>query len=341
MRILGTETTCDETSAAVVEDGRKVLSNVVSSSALLQRKYRGVVPEIAAREQVKVIIPVISVALDRSDCSIDDIDALAVAYGPGLSGSLLIGVEAAKTLALVWKKPLVPVNHLIGHVYANWIGKKVPQFPLVALIVSGGHTDLILMTDHGKFRWLGGTRDDAAGEAFDKVARVLGLGYPGGPEIEKVASQSQSAKLESSKRLPRPMISEDNFDFSFAGLKTAVVNLVNRHLRGEESSHLGGGDISAIAYEFQKAICEVLVIKTLRAAKKFNAKSIVVGGGVAANDYLRSQLTDHGWKLAIPVFFPPKDLAVDNGAMIAAAAFWFEKTISPLKLQADPALHFA
>lgn len=353
MIILGIETTCDETGVGIVEDGRNVLSNVVSSSLALHKKFGGIVPEVAAREQVKLIVPVLDEALYNARCGLADIDTIAVAYGPGLIGSLLIGVEAAKSLALALDKPLFAVNHLMGHVYANWIEKEVskvskvseesnkdPGFPLVALVVSGGHTDLLLISDHGKCKWLGGTRDDAAGEVFDKVARVLGLGYPGGPAIEKVAFHFVQGKLLSTHqnkisniKLPRPMISEDNFDFSFAGLKTAVVNLVH-------SSKFTVHSKEEIAYEFQNAIVEVLVTKVIKAAKKYGAKSIVVGGGVAANENLRTRLAIRGSQLGIPCFFPSKKLSVDNGVMIAAAAF-FEKNIAfPLKLQANPSLHF-
>jgi len=383
MIILGIESTCDETGVAIVEwdpsqdSGLKVLANVIASSVELHKKYSGVVPEVAAREQVRVIIPVVNEALTRAFGSIRSnnsykfgcqIDAIAVAHGPGLVGSLLIGVETAKALALVWNKPLIPINHLMGHVYANWLqpvgsiesvaGSKnkktknyklrTPDFPLVALVVSGGHTDLILMTDHNKYRWLGGTLDDAAGEAFDKVARILGLGYPGGPEIERAAQQLTTdngpalpAGRQLTFKLPRPLINSNDFDFSFSGLKTAVVNLVgSKHLRGERSSHLGGGRLARIAHEFQQAVCDILVTKTLRAAKKYQVESIVVGGGVAANQRLRSLLTVNGSRLGIPVFFPEKNLSTDNGAMIAAAAFFHPYQINPLKLSAVPGLYF-
>ena len=248
MKILGIETTCDETGAAVVKDGRKLLSNVVSSSVDLQKKYGGVVPEVAAREQIKVIIPVIEEALIKASQILNskheilnksqkskiqnwakkNIDAIAISHGPGLIGSLLIGVETAKSLALAWEKPLIGVNHLVGHIYANWISlDNKPKFPLIALIVSGGHTDLILMRKHGDFKLIGTTLDDSAGEAFDKVARLLGLGYPGGPEIERVARQLTVDGSQLTVKLPRPMIGSGDFNFSFSGLKTAVVNLVH------------------------------------------------------------------------------------------------------------------
>lgn len=334
MFILGIESTCDETSVAIVEDGKKILSNIVASSALMHQKYGGIVPEVAAREQIKVIIPTIDECLKESGLAPKDVEAIAVAYGPGLLGSLLIGTETARTLALSWNKPLIGVNHLVGHIYANWLERKVgntPKFPLIALVVSGGHTDLILMPKQGKFKWLGGTRDDSAGEAFDKVARVLGLKYPGGPEIERCARQLGIAKRKQLIRLPRPMAGSDDFDFSFAGIKTAVVNLVNK-----------GKDIAkeSIAYEFQEAVCDVLVKKTLAAANKFNAKSIIVGGGVSANIRLRERMNKAGEENSVEVFFPDKALSVDNGAMIAAAAYYEKNLVDPLTLRADPGLHF-
>lgn len=333
MNILGVETTCDETSASVVINGKRLVSNVVASSLSLHKKYGGVVPEVAAREQVKVIIPVIKKALVDAGMLQHDLDAIAVAHGPGLAGSLLVGVETTKVLATVWDLPLVPINHLIGHIYANWVshGSKNPEFPIVALIVSGGHTDLILMKGHGKYQWLGGTLDDAAGEAFDKVARVLGLGYPGGPEIERVSKDYGLRTTD--YRLPRPMINEDNFDFSFSGIKTAVANIVH-------GSQFTVHSKSKIAAEFQNAVVDVLVEKTIRAAKKFMAKEILVGGGVAANSQLRQRMSGVGSEEKINVRFPTTNLSVDNGAMIAAAAFYnFRKTKAEM-LQANPGLYF-
>ncbi len=334
MRILGIETTCDETGVAIVEDGRKVLSSIVSCSVELHKKYKGIVPEVAAREQVRVIIPVLRETI--YNFKPNDIDAIAVAVGPGLVGSLLVGVETAKALSLVWNKPLIPVNHLMGHIYANWLmqNSKLPKFPLVALIVSGGHTDLLLMIDHNQIKWLGGTLDDAAGEAFDKVARILGLPYPGGPEIERLAQQLTTDKKQLTLKLPKPMIDSNNFDFSFSGLKTAVVNLVH-------SSQFIVHSREEIAYEFQQAIVDVLVSKTIKAAGKFKAKSIIVGGGVAANKLLRSRLTVHGSQLGIPVRFPPIELCTDNGTVIASAAFFNFKPVPPEKIQAQPGLYFS
>jgi len=326
MRILGIETSCDETGASAVENGTKLLSNVVSSSVLLHQKYGGVVPELAAREQVKVIIPVICEALDEAKTTLEKIDALAVTVGHGLIGSLLVSVETAKTLALIFQKPIVPVSHLYGHLYANWIGQKEDlNFPIVSLIVSGGHTDLILMEGHQKIKWLGGTRDDAAGEAFDKVARLLGLSYPGGPVIEKAAKTGNPKAFN----LPRPMIDEDDFDFSFSGLKTAVVNLVRKI-----EKPLPVADIAA---SFQEASVTVLVKKTTKAAQKYKAKKILLGGGVAANKLLRERMSKKSY---VPVNFPPIELCIDNAAMIASAAFFNFKPVPPEKIQAQPGLCF-
>ena len=338
MKILGIETSCDETGVAIVEDGQKILANVVSSSVSLHQKYGGVVPEIAAREQVKVIIPAIEESLSYAKTTWGGIDALAVTIGPGLVGSLLVGVETAKTLGVVFKKPVIPVNHLVGHIYANFIrenskfeirNSKLPQFPLIALIVSGGHTDLVLMRGHNSDKWLGGTRDDAAGEAFDKVARVLGLGYPGGPEIEKATKDGDPKAFN----FPRPMINSANFDFSFSGLKTAVVNLI------KATSHKPLA-ISDVAASFQAAIVDVLVTKTIRAAKKYQVKQILIGGGVAANKLLRNKMRKTCNKIGISVKFPPVELCIDNGAMVASAAFYNFKPVSIAKIQAQPGLHF-
>src|SRR3989344_2106062 len=342
MIILGIESTCDETGVGIVRNGREILGNVVASSSEMHKAYGGIVPEVAAREQVKAIIPTVDRAFSESGLEMQDVDAIAVSYGPGLIGSLLIGVETAKTLALVFNKPLVAVNHLVAHVYANWINNekletgnfKLPEFPLIALIVSGGHTDLILMKDHNKFQWLGGTLDDACGEAFDKVARVLGFSYPGGPEIEKIASNFQTGNLKLEPRnikFPRPMIAEDNFDFSFSGLKTAVVNLVSRNKFPENR-------YPEVAYEFQNAVCDVLVKKTLRAAEKYKVKYVVVGGGVAANAALENALVSEGRKNNLQVLFPGKNLSVDNGAMIATAAYWQKRFVNPLSISANPGL---
>lgn len=319
MRILGIETSCDETAAAVVEDGVKIISNVVASSVEIHAKYGGIIPDQAAREQVKAIIPVIQEAVSIERLAVRDIDAIAVTVGPGLIGSLLVGVETAKALAFAWNKPLVPVNHLVGHIYANWLKEDSiaslqndePQFPALVLLVSGGHSELILMTNHRKFKYLGGTRDDAAGECLDKCARILGLGYPGGVAIEKAAIKNSNYKL------PRPMINDRSLDFSFSGLKTAVKNLVNPNP-------------CECAYELQEAIADVLVFKTLKAAEKYKVKNILLAGGVAANKRLREKLPQ--------ALCPPINLCTDNAACIASAAFFNYHPIPWQKVDADPSL---
>lgn len=315
MRILGIETSCDETAAAVVKDGIKILSNVVASSVEIHQKTGGIIPEVAAREQVRCIIPVIKEALTSK------IDAIAVTIGPGLIGSLLVGIETAKTLAYVWKKPIIPVNHLQAHLYANWLENKKPQFPTIGLVVSGGHTDLVLMKDHGKLKWLGGTRDDAAGECFDKTARLLGLGYPGGPAIEKTAQKGNPQAFD----LPRPMIKQKNFDFSFAGLKTAVLRVTK-----EQKTKIKKEDLAA---SIQQAIIDVLVEKTVRAAEKYRVKSVLLAGGVAANRKLREKM-----KLEINLFVPPPKLCTDNATYVASCAYFNYQPISWQKIKADPGL---
>lgn len=342
MIILGIETSCDETAAAVVQKkGNRVtvLSNIVASSANLQAKYGGVIPEQAAREQIKAIIPVIEEALHQ--CNRPAIDAIAVTYGPGLIGSLLVGVETAKVLSVVWNKPLIPVNHLIGHFYANWIADESPKFPCIGLLVSGGHTDLVFFTDHGKYKYLGGTRDDAAGECFDKCARLLNLPYPGGPEISKLALKGNPLKF----KLPRPMIDSQDFDFSFSGLKTAVANLLKEtsEVRGDPPSSFQRPTstlVADLAASIEQAIVDVLVAKTIRVAQKYKVKNIMVAGGVASNQKLTSDLkfkVENGkWKIKLHI--PPPELCTDNAAMIAAAAFFNPKPANPLNLQANPNL---
>ncbi len=353
MIILGIESSCDETAAAVLtnENNRiTILSNVVATSAKLQAKYGGIIPEQAAREQIKSIIPVIEEALSMAQVTSNKLDSIAVTYGPGLIGSLLVGVEAAKTLATVWNKPLIPVNHLLGHFYANWIkiesrvmnhesSKKMlglstlvtsdlPKFPSLGLLVSGGHTNLVLFTDHNKYKYLGGTRDDAAGECFDKCARLLNLPYPGGPEISKLALQGNALQVD----LPRPMIKSKDYDFSFSGLKTAVANII-----GNSELIVQREDLAAA---LEQAIVDVLVTKTIKAAKEFKVKNIMLAGGVAANqklkDDLRLKIKDLRIKTTLHV--PSPELCTDNGAMIAAAGFFTKPAADPFKIQADPSL---
>ena len=315
MRILGIETSCDETAAAVVEDGRLLLSNVVASQVGLHARYGGVVPEVASRKHLESILPVIEAALNEAGCAWDDLAAVAVTVGPGLSGSLLVGVNVAKAIVFARGMPLVPVSHLESHIYANWIGQDgedapPPSFPLLALIVSGGHTDLVVMEDHGHYRQLGHTRDDAAGEAFDKVARLLGLGFPGGPAVERAA-----AGKAPSFRLPRAWL-PGSYDFSFSGLKTAVLRFTHEH-KGQE---LPAGELAAA---FQDAVVEVLVTKTVRAARAERVKEIILAGGVAANGALRQRLLAQS---PVPVCLPPPLFCTDNAAMVAACGYFhFQK----------------
>lgn len=360
MKILGLETSCDETASAILqqnESGIHILSNVVASSLELQAKWGGVVPEQAAREQIKSIIPVITEALNVSRITYHDLDAIAVTQGPGLIGSLLVGVETAKTLSLVWHKPLIPVNHLIGHFYANWIQlddssfvksknkatttqrkttNEIPNFPCLGLLVSGGHTDLVLFENHGQYKYLGGTRDDAAGECFDKCARLLGLPYPGGPQISKHAKVGNPHTY----KLPIPMQSSNDLDFSFSGLKTAVSNLVNRESLVEKTKN--DKRINDMCASIEDTIIKSLVQKTLKAAKIYQVSQIMVAGGVAANQKLRDilALEIRNSELDIKLFIPTPKLCTDNAAMIASAAF-FLKPEDPLKIEANPNLSLA
>ena len=320
MKILAIETSCDETAAAVIEDGVKILSNIVASSAEMHAKTGGVIPEIAARQQLKSIVPVISEALAEAQVTPENLDAIAVTVGPGLIGSLLVGVETAKTLSLVWQKPILPVNHLVGHIYANWLEKDVlPEFPCLALVVSGGHTDLVMMESHGKIKWVGGTRDDAAGEAFDKTARLLSLPYPGGPNLSRLAQKYISKHEEKLEFFPRPIINENNYDWSFSGLKTAVA----RELQGKR---LEEKDQEEMAAEVQEAIVDCLVVKTQKAIEDLEPKSFVLAGGVAANNRLREKFgVSLHEKLQVSFHVPEIPWCTDNGAYIGAAAYFLQK----------------
>jgi N6-L-threonylcarbamoyladenine synthase len=338
MNILGIETSCDETAAAVIENGTKILSNVVSSSAEIHAETGGIIPENAARQQIISIVPVITSALKKAKIKREKIDAIAVTSGPGLIGSLLVGIETAKTLSLLWDKPIIPVNHLSAHIYANWLSdKKAPEFPALALVVSGGHTDIVLMKGHGRLEWIGGTRDDAAGEAFDKTARLLGLPYPGGPaisvEAEKYITKNPKIKLSF---FPRPIINEKNYDWSFSGLKTAVLYEVkDKKLNKEEKQK--------IAAEVQEAIVDVLIRKTLRAAREYKPKSLLLAGGVAANTRLKEKFKAVINKHApnIDFFIPPPKLCTDNAAYIASHAYFNHSPILWQKLNANPQLTIA
>ena len=302
MLALGIETSCDETAVGIVEDGRRLLANVVASQAAIHAKYGGVVPEVASRHHIEAMIPVVRAALSEAACRPSDLDAIAVTAGPGLAGSLLVGLNTAKALAYAWSKPLVAVNHLEGHLYANWLTDPEPPLPGVVLIVSGGHSEIIFAEAHGRYRLVGRTRDDAAGEAFDKAARVLGLGFPGGPLIER-AARSAGPKPP---RLPRAWLG-DSSDFSFSGLKTAVARAAEE----------GKASVEDIAAGFQTAVVDVLVKKTVRAVTATGARCVLLSGGVAANGPLREALRSAS---PVPVWAPPPVLCTDNGAMIAAAA---------------------
>lgn len=329
-RLLAVETSCDETAVAVVEDGRRIVANVVASQVALHSATGGIVPEVAARAHLRWMIPVLEQA--RREAGIDDwseVEAVAVTEGPGLAGSLLVGITMAKTLAWAHELPLVPVNHLEGHIYAAWLldpgeeEKPAPEFPLVALVVSGGHTFLVEMTDHLRYRLLGQTVDDAAGEAFDKVGRLLGLPYPGGPSIMKAAAGAEHRD----RTFPRAWLS-DTFDFSFSGLKTAARREVAGELglaveqMGSDGQDLPAPAVAELAYGFQESVVDVLATKTLRAAEETGAYTIVVGGGVAANSVLRARIEHGAGSRGIRVVVPRPGLCTDNAAMIGAAGFF-------------------
>jgi len=323
MTILGIETSCDDTSIALVKknaEGFKILSNVVSSQIKIHAAYGGVVPNLAAREHLKNIEPCLKQAL--KEAKNPDIDLIAVTNGPGLIPSLLVGVNFAKALAYSWQKPIIGINHVKGHIYANWLDNPKIEFPVLALVVSGGHTQLVLMKEHDQYNLLGETRDDAAGEAFDKVAKLLGLGYPGGPIISERAEKGDSQKFN----LPRPMIHRQNFDFSFSGLKTAVLYEVKK----QNPEKINDQYINDMAASFQQAAIDVLVYKTIKAAKEYRVKNVILSGGVAANKELRNQLQKTVKKELNNVDFqmPEIKLCTDNAAMICAVAFHKKKPIS-------------
>ena len=354
--ILGVESSCDETAAAVVENGRRVLANVVASQTELHEKYGGVFPEMASRQHIRAITPVLREALAQAEVGWDDLDAIAVVHGPGLAGSLLVGMNAAKAVAFARGIPLVGINHLEAHVYANWLippdmtaaDYPPPPFPLLCLIVSGGHTDLVLLKEHHQYTRLGSTIDDAAGEAFDKVARLLGLGFPGGPAIQRAAEQGDAEAYA----FPRAL-QAGPYDFSFSGLKTAVLRQVQdlRKAAGEDVEEHGvkladasveldsGLPIADIAASFQAAVVDALVAKTSQAVENHHAVQVLVAGGVAANTLLRQELKR---QVTVPVRFPPVRYCTDNAAMVAAAGYfrYLSGHRAGTYLDAAPALHF-
>lgn len=325
--ILAVESSCDETAIAVVEGGRRIHANVVASQTALHAATGGIVPEVAARAHLRWIVPVLDEAIADAGVRPGDVDAVAVTYGPGLAGSLLVGINFAKALALVHDRPLVGVNHLEGHLYAAWLldpgeaEREEPPFPLVALIVSGGHTFLVAMRDHLTYRLLGQTVDDAAGEAFDKVGRLLGLPYPGGPAIQAAAAGARRRDVA----FPRAWLG-DSYDFSFSGLKTAARRTVDEARAaeglpaGDSGARLSEATTSELAFGFQASVVDVLATKTIRAAEETGARSIVLGGGVAANAELRARLAGEAEARGLPLIVPRPGLCTDNGAMIGAAA---------------------
>jgi N6-L-threonylcarbamoyladenine synthase len=331
---LALETSCDETSAAVVADGRTILSNIISSQIPTHQKFGGVVPEIASRKHIENVIPVIDQALTAAGTTLANVDAIGVTYGPGLVGALLVGVATAKTLAFALNKPLIGVNHLEGHIFANFLAHRELKPPFVALVVSGGHTSLIHLKDYNDLALLGQTRDDAAGEAFDKIARVMNFPYPGGPHIDKAAQEGDPAAIA----FPRAFSTqegENRFAFSFSGLKSAVLNYLNSAKQREEAI-----SIPDVAASFQAAVVDVLVKKTIDAAGYTGVSQIVLAGGVAANSSLKAKLAAAADKQGLALFYPPSVLCTDNAAMIACRAYYqsLAGDFADLNLNAVPAL---
>lgn len=311
--ILGIESSCDETAAAVVKNGREVLSNVISSQIAIHTLYGGVVPEIASRKHIEKINQVIEQALEDANVTLDDIDAISVTYGPGLVGALLVGVAEAKAIAFAKNKPLVGVHHIEGHISANYVENKELEPPFVALVVSGGHTHLVKVNDYGEYEIIGRTRDDAAGEAFDKVARAIGLGYPGGPKIDKLAKEGNPEAIE----FPRAHVDDAPYDFSFSGIKSAVLNYIN-------SANMQGKEINRadVAASFQKAVVDALVSRAVKLAKECGMDKLAIAGGVASNSALRAAVQEECAKNNIRFYSPSPVLCTDNAAMIGAAAYY-------------------
>lgn len=325
--ILAIETSCDETSIAIVKNGKEVLSNIISSQIHIHQKFGGVVPEIASRKHIDVIDIVLNQALEKANVTLKNIDAIAVTYGPGLVGALLVGVSYAKALAYTLKKPLIPVHHIKGHIYANYIEHKNLKPPFLSLVISGGHTHIVLVEDFNKIKILGKTRDDACGEAFDKVARTIGLSYPGGPQIDKLAKQGDKYAID----LPRVMIDTDDFDFSFSGLKSAVLNFVNKCKM--TNTTFKPEDLCA---SFQQAVADVLVAKTIKACKATGVKTLTLAGGVSANSFLRESIEDACKKNDIIFCVPSLTLCTDNAAMIGCVGYfeYLDNNFSGLDLNA-------
>lgn len=330
--VLGIESSCDETAASVVAEGRTVLSNVVASQVPLHRRYGGVVPEIASRRHVELVIPVIDSALRDADVKWDDLSAVAVTRGPGLIGSLLVGLAAAKAVAYAAGLPLVGVNHIEGHIYANFLAHVEVEPPLVCLTVSGGHTDLLYISEPGTYRVLGRTRDDAAGEAFDKVGRLLGLPYPAGPHVDALARDGDPAAISLPRALP------EDLDFSFSGLKTAAINYL--HNAQQRDLPVSEADFAA---SLQEAIVDALVTKTMQAVEMTGAPMVIISGGVAANSRLRQRLSEETERLGVRFFYPPVELCTDNAAMVASAGYfrWRRGERQTLSLSVEPGLRLA
>ena len=313
VKILAIESSCDETAAAVVKNGRDVLSNIIASQIDIHTLYGGVVPEIASRKHMEKINQVIETALEEAKCQLNDIDAIGVTYGPGLVGALLVGVSAAKAISFASGIPLVGVHHIEGHISANYIQNKELEPPFVCIVVSGGHTHLVIVNDYGKYEVIGRTRDDAAGEAFDKVARAIGLGYPGGPKIDRIAKEGNPFAIE----FPRAKIEGSEYDFSFSGLKSAVLNYINGcKMKNEE---INTADVAA---SFQQSVVDVIVERAVGAAKKLGMNKLAIAGGVASNSAIRKALTERCEKEGIKFYSPSPILCTDNAAMIGAAAYY-------------------
>ncbi len=333
MKILAFESSCDETSCAVIEDGRRILSNVISTQVPIHKKFGGVVPEIASRHHIEDVLPVSIEALEQANCDWQDVDAIAVTQGPGLVGALLVGVAAAKAAAWALGKPLIAVNHMEGHIFANLLQYPDLEPPFLALVVSGGHTMIVIVKDYNTFQLLGQTRDDAAGEAFDKIARVMGYPYPGGPHIDRLAKEGNPGAIH----FPMGLAKEHNFDFSFSGLKSAVINYL--HTADMKKEPVNQADVAA---SFQKAVVNVLVEKAMKALEVTGLTTIALAGGVAANSGLREALKAECDKRGIRMCRPDSILCTDNGAMIGCRAYYMAQAgdYAPMTLNADPRLPF-